>query len=376
MKLLIVAPYFYPKIGGLENYAYNFCIELKKKYKWDVIVVTSNHLNKKNIKEKLNGLTIYRLAPWFKFSNTPINPFWYFKVKEIIKKEKPDIINAHTPVPFFAEIAALVSGNTPFVLTYHALSLYKYGISPFNLIVWIYKLTENYLFNKSTKIIAVSEYIKDKLPDYLREKTIVINNSIKAHDIPKIISKKNKNNIALFVGSLDKTHNWKGLDVILLSIKKFINTYKININLVVIGNGDLLAQYKNLVKKLQIESYVKFVGSKIGNEKNEYFKKAKVSVIYPKTSNDALPTFLLESWGYRLPVIGSNIEPISKIIKNNLNGILVNPNAPQELASAMYKLFTNNKLRQKISKNGYSTLKKLYTFEDQLTKYNKLLNSI
>src|SRR5258706_8385452 len=107
MKLLVVTPYFYPKIGGLENYAYNFCIGLKKRYKWDIVVITSNHKNKKDIVEKINGLKIYRLAPMFKLSNTPVNPFWYLKIKKILKSEKPNFINAHTPVPFIADMAAL-----------------------------------------------------------------------------------------------------------------------------------------------------------------------------------------------------------------------------------------------------------------------------
>src|SRR3712207_4234978 len=107
MKLMIIAPYFYPKIGGLENYAYNIALGLKKKFKWNIVVVTSNHVEKKYKEEKINGLKIYRLPYLFKLSNTPINPFWYFQIREIIKKENPDVINAHTPVPFISDIAAI-----------------------------------------------------------------------------------------------------------------------------------------------------------------------------------------------------------------------------------------------------------------------------
>ena len=45
MKILIIAPYFYPKIGGLENYAYNIAKGLAKKH--EVVVVTSNHRTRK-----------------------------------------------------------------------------------------------------------------------------------------------------------------------------------------------------------------------------------------------------------------------------------------------------------------------------------------
>ena len=32
MKTMVVAPYFYPKIGGIENYVYNISKGLKEKY--------------------------------------------------------------------------------------------------------------------------------------------------------------------------------------------------------------------------------------------------------------------------------------------------------------------------------------------------------
>src|SRR3989344_8783646 len=109
-KIMFVTPYFYPKIGGLENYAYNIAKGLKKKYDWEVVVVTSNHEQPHKYKEeKIDGMKVYRLPRWFKVSNTPINPMWYFMIKKIIKKERPNIINAHTPVPFMADMAAMAA---------------------------------------------------------------------------------------------------------------------------------------------------------------------------------------------------------------------------------------------------------------------------
>src|SRR5258708_18633695 len=108
-KIMIVSPYFPPNVGGAQNYAYNIATGLAKKYDWNVVVVTSNFINKKTEIENKDGITIYRLPILFKFSNTPINPFWYFQIKKLISIEKPDIINAHAPVPFISDIASLVS---------------------------------------------------------------------------------------------------------------------------------------------------------------------------------------------------------------------------------------------------------------------------
>ncbi|HEX8965967.1 MAG TPA: glycosyltransferase family 4 protein [Patescibacteria group bacterium] len=373
MKILLVTPYFYPKIGGLESYAYNIAKGLKKTFKWDVVVITSNHKNKIDIKEKLEGITIYRLAPLFKISNTPINPFWYFKMKKIITNEKPDIINAHSPVPFIADVAAMAKGTTPFILTYHALSLYKKGLSPFNLIAWVYKQTENYLFFRSQRIVVVSDFIKEKFPQNLKKKTIVISNFIRQENTYQVTSDGKKKNVILFISSLDKSHNWKGLEPLLFATNYYVKTYGKDITIIVIGEGNWKEKYESLARKLEISKYVSFVGQKIGKEKDWYLKNAKVSVIYPTSSNDALPTFLLESWAHSLPVIGSHILPLSKIIKGNFNGLLIKADEPKELAKAIHKVFTNKLLRQKLSKNGYETVKTSYLIDTQLSKFNSLL---
>src|SRR5258708_2898988 len=163
MKLVIVTPYFYPKLGGLETYAYNLATHLKKHFKWDIVVITSNHMNKQDQIAYREGIKIYRLAPLFTISNTPINPFWYWKIKKILHDEKPDCINAHTPVPFISDVTALAAGRTPFLLTYHAFTLYKHNLTLFNVIIKIYKLFEYFLFRRANKIFIVSTAIKGSI---------------------------------------------------------------------------------------------------------------------------------------------------------------------------------------------------------------------
>ena len=125
MKLLVVAPYFFPKIGGMENYSYNISKGLKEKYEWDVTIITSNHIEKKYKEERIDGMNIYRLPYWFKISNTTINPMWLFSIHKILIEEHPDIINAHSPVPFISDITSLIAGKIPLVTTYHSGSMIK-----------------------------------------------------------------------------------------------------------------------------------------------------------------------------------------------------------------------------------------------------------
>src|SRR5438309_10092407 len=137
-KIMFVTPYFYPSSGGVENYVYNLAKGLKIKYTWDIVVVTSNPHSATVECNNKDGITIYRLPSLFTISNTPINPFWYFYLKKIITQEKPSLINAHAPVPFIADVAALTAGKIPFILTYHAGPMKK-GKLFFDMIIGIYE---------------------------------------------------------------------------------------------------------------------------------------------------------------------------------------------------------------------------------------------
>ena len=113
MKAIVVTPYYSPKVGGLEIYAQQLNVALKKRQQWDIIVVTSNHTGAKTIVETVDGITVYRLGRLLKFSNTPLNPLWPFMMKRIFAAEKPDVILAHTPVPSLADAARIAAGNIP-----------------------------------------------------------------------------------------------------------------------------------------------------------------------------------------------------------------------------------------------------------------------
>lgn len=149
-KLMLATPYYAPKVGGLENYAHRIAQELIKRG-WDVCAVTSNHESNMLQVDNVDGVRVYRMRSAFKLSNTPVGFDWAKQIREIIKKEQPNIIVAHTPVPGVADAAARAAGKIPFVLTYHAATLYKQNNLIFNAIILGYRTLEKLTLNKTAK---------------------------------------------------------------------------------------------------------------------------------------------------------------------------------------------------------------------------------
>ncbi len=176
-KILLVTPYLYPKIGEVERYVYELAKQLQANPLYEVSIVTTNPEGNAYQVAELDGITVHYLPARFRLSNTPLGFATYFAMKRVIKIVNPDIIHAHAPVPFFAELAAWHVGRRKFVLTYHAGSLKK-GLWPIDIILSLYeRLVLPRLFSRADAITTVS-------PTTLTEMFSAPENAVKASVIP------------------------------------------------------------------------------------------------------------------------------------------------------------------------------------------------
>jgi glycosyltransferase involved in cell wall biosynthesis len=363
MKVLVVTPYYHPKIGGLENYARQLGIALHDIKQWEIVIATSSNEGSATKMETVDGMKVYRLRTWFKLSNTPINLLWPFHIRKIIRSEKPDLILAHTPVPSMADAAALASGHTPFVLVYHASTLLKGDAFLFNLIARAYSLYERITLTRADRIIAVSDYVKTQLCKSLQAKTFVVPNAIWNDQI--VQRKQPVATDFLFIGSLDRTHSWKGLDLIIKSMEGFRRLHGDAFILTVMGGGNDRPRYESLVQELALTQNVIFLGAKTGEEKDDAIRKATALITYPTTANDAFPTVMLEAWAKGVPVVAAAIGPIPSLITDQQDGYLVAPHQPALLAETLQRIVADPVQRAKVADTALRRTRTAYTWERQ-----------
>jgi len=382
MKIMIVTPYFYPKIGGMENYAYNISKGLKEKYGWEVVVVTSNHEANKYKEERIDGMKIYRLPSWFKISNTPFNPFWYFQIKNIIQREKPNIVNGHTPVPYIADMAAIVCmfENIPYILTYQN-DLVKNSFLLNSFFKIYYKTLGNLVFRISGKIIVSSAYYAEVSPNlrpYIN-KIYVISPGV---EISRFYSTNNNSNSKLdssksilFVGQLDKTHSHKGLNYLIDAMRLVIKRLP-DIRLVVVGKGNLLKNYINYAKKAGISKSVEFSGFVPEDKLSQYYLNSDVVVLPSSNNSEGFGMVLLEAGASKKPVIGTRVGGIPYVIKDCVTGFLVLPKDVVSLSEHIIKILGDKKLAKRLGENGYLNVVSNFTWNKQIKISNNLFASL
>ena len=300
MRILCVAPYFHPKPGGLERYAYEMCRRLAERCEIKVLC-SGKEFQVKNYE----NMEIYTIPVSLKVSNTPIS----LKLPRIYRRlaEWCDVVYAHTPVPFYYDVSAFLK-RKPIVVVYHSGEVSGGGF--IGLLAKIYKKLERLLISKADIVIGVSKFVQErKQTDEVVEPGVDL----------KLFKPTNttKGDYLLFVGQLSKAHRWKGLNLL---IKSLSNTH---IRLLVVGEGDMKRYYELLSKKLNVDA--SFLGIKKDDELIDLYSKAK-AVVLPSTSiKESFGMVLLEANACGTAAIGTRVGGIPYYIRDGKNGLLCNP---------------------------------------------------
>ena len=87
---------------------------------------------------------------------------------------------------------------------------------------------------------------------------------------------------------------------------------------------------------------------------------------------ESIPQVIKEAFYLKTAVIATNVGGVSEIVQHNENGILVNPNNPQQLIDAINKLLVDKDLREKMSATAYEFIISNFSWDALLPKYLEL----
>ncbi len=369
MKVLIATPYFWPQVGGMENYAQSLARGLSEAG-CEVVVVCGDRAVRRPTLDEVDGYPVWRLPVWRVVSNTPVNLAWWRQLRRVIRTERPDVINAHTPVPFMVDMVTWAAGRRPVVVTYHAATLLKPGSALMWLVTRGYLALQVLTLARARAIIAVSEYVREHLPLW-QGKTTVVPNAVTA-----VGGARDATGTGLaFVSNLEPTHRWKGLDLILdaLAILKRDGSA---VNLTVIGDGADRPRYEQRVQELGLGERVNFAGRLVGRDRDALVREAAAVVLYPTTANDAFPTVMLEAWAQGVAVIAAASGPLPSLVDDGVTGLLVTPNNADALAQALRGTLDRPAQLLALGEAGRRLVAREYTWPRQVERTLAVLGAV
>src|SRR5438105_4258033 len=113
MRILEVVVRFHPYVGGVENTVYQLCRRLAARGHEVRVVCAAEPAG---APVAVEGVAVVRLPYFAKVGNTNLS----LRLPAALRRERPDLVHAHMPTAWFADVAAVASAahGVPLVLSY------------------------------------------------------------------------------------------------------------------------------------------------------------------------------------------------------------------------------------------------------------------
>lgn len=362
MKVTILVAGFPPRwTAGTEIATYNIAKHLAKRgHEVHIITSLDEELPRKSTEE---GFYVHRIQR----SELPMS----FSIKALLEEMKinSDIIHAQGMyMGFPAYLIKKILGR-PYVIWSRGSDVY---------LPWKYKnLTSKVILRNTDVAIALTEDMRREMRRIYERDVLVLPNGIDSgnfdhlskEDCRKSLKIQENERIILFVGGLRQV---KGARYLIEAMKIITDKYK-NTRLLVIGDGNERGYLEDLVKRLDLQKYVTFIG-KVPNERIPEYMVASDIFVLPSLS-EGFPVTVLEAMASGLPVVTTDVRGLPEIVKEGENGFLVKPEDPREISKKVLLILRSNELRERLS-NYNKEKSKQYSWESVVTRLEDVYHMV
>jgi glycosyltransferase involved in cell wall biosynthesis len=374
IKILIATMDYPLPMGGIQTFTYDLESGLKKKGH-EVKMLNFDGRNISLLKKlKFRDLfptpatshpyfSIMKIAgskrPIMRLRNFFYNNLVYRESKLAIENFKPDVIHITKPDMY----SSIYGSNIPTIVSCHSEEL-----------IDIYPV--RYALEKATLIHCVSNFAKERVLQIVPSRADDINVIYNAIDLGywEKYRKTEKNNWIITICRLVKNKNVSSvIKAYNLLPLEFRNNYKY----LIIGDGPERQSLENLVKELDIQDRVSFLGYVTNEEKADFLSRSKLFVMCPtpyNNENEGFGITYIESQAVGVPVIGSNVGGVIDAVGDG--GLLVNNELdPQEISKNIQSLLSDQNLYESLVANAK---KRIFQFnaEDQVKAIERLYERI
>jgi glycosyltransferase involved in cell wall biosynthesis len=205
-----------------------------------------------------------------------------------------------------------------------------------------------------TTFIAVSNYVRHRLITSQKikpEKVITIYNGVNINRFNVTGHFRQELNIPVslnVISTVGMLIPEKGIQYILAAIPQIITVIS-DIVLLIVGEGYYKNTLDQIIERLKIEKYVRFLGVRSDVEKIYAISDV---VVIPSVWQEAFGLANIEAMASRKPVVATSVGGIPEIIETYKNGILIPSQNSEAIAQAVIRLFQNSELYTEIARNA------------------------
>jgi glycosyltransferase, group 1 family len=395
MNILFINTLYSPHIGGGAEIICQEQVEGLKRRGYAVSVLTTSS-NWGLCKEDVNGITVYRAGIknfYWHFSNSKPNKYvrmlWHIRdiynvgmrqyVKEVMQKEKPDVVICHNLAGFSISVWDEIKlRKTPIIQVLHDLyllcpgsNMFKYGRACEKQcrICSLMRFCHRKKSKDINAVVGVSSYILERIKKsgyFSNAKARVIYN---ARNIPESSEYRGRDSEFSFrIGYIGTISKVKGVEWLIRTFMRL----DINATLLIAGRGESI-EYEEYLKKLaSTDKRISFLGYM---KPATFFSQIHLSIV-PSIWPDTFPTVAIESCAYNVPVIATKVGGLPEIIHHEINGLLIKPLDDISLSDAIMNLYKNKNLLRSLSENSRKIITPLLDLDRMIDELIEVINEV
>lgn len=350
-------------LGGLQQVVYTLCRNIdREQFDVQVLCLRARGLFAADV-ESL-GIPVHLLE------QVPggVDYLACFKVARLLRTLKIDVIHTHNTQPFVdGTLGALLARVRTVVHTDHARSFpdkVRYMVAEWAMSKFAYR------------VVGCSEHTSRQLIEYekisRRKITTIVNGIDGTRFEISIDAAAKRRELGLpaegpVIGLAVRLSDQKGITYLLRAMPAVLARHP-SVTLLIAGEGELKDELQCEADSLGLGGHVVFCGAR--KDIPQILKLLELYILPSKW--EGLPMVVLEAMAAGCPVVATNVGGTSSAVIDGKTGLLVPPEDPVALASAIDRLLASPALCREYAANSRTLFLERFTGEAMTRRYERL----
>ncbi|MBV9309420.1 MAG: glycosyltransferase family 4 protein [Solirubrobacterales bacterium] len=220
-------------------------------------------------------------------------------------------------------------------------------------------------------VVCVSDYARSQLMTLVEEeewdKLLVVRCGVRYKNFvarPRDATSREAN-----ILSVARLAPAKGQAVLVDAIAELANQ-GVEARVKLIGEGPKRASLEDRIARLGLADRFELVGAVGAHRVPGFYEQADVFCL--SSFAEGLPIVLMEAMAAELPVVAPRTMGIPELVRDGVNGLLVTPGRPDELAAALGRLIGDPELRIALGRAGRQTVADEFSLEQSAMQLSRL----
>ena len=296
-------------------------------------------------------------------------------LKNLLKKERPDILHAHYATSY--GMTAALAGFHPFIMSVWGSDVYEFPRQSLT-----NRLAVEFMLKRADRVLSTSGMMASEASKYYKGEIGVTPFGVDLNIFRTISDHSRRSRRRVVFGTVKTLSHKYGIDLLVRAFARMRQMLAVRgsenvaeTGLLIAGKGPDRDALESLASELGVASFVNFLGDVPHDKVPGIYSDVDVAVFLSRAESFGVSA--VEAMACSVPVIASDADGFREILENGA-GIIVPGENAEAAAEAMFRLAVNEEERWSLGEKGRRRAEERYDWqknvETMLAEYRNVLD--